>query len=78
MKNKFVESIFVPDIEPRKRHKLIFKTFMELQAGEYMELTVDHDPKPLYYQFLIEREGEFDWQYLEEGPEKWRVAIGKK
>lgn len=22
--------------------------------------------------------GQFEWEYLEEGPEVWRVAIGKK
>lgn len=42
-----------------------------------MELTNDHDPRPLFYQFQIEREGTFSWEYLEKGPELWRVAIGK-
>lgn len=42
-----------------------------------MELINDHDPRPLHYQFMIEREGEFEWEYLEEGPEVWRVAITK-
>lgn len=36
-----------------------------------------HDPKPLYYQFSFERAGTFTWAYLEEGPEVWRVEIGK-
>ena len=34
-----------------------------------MELINDHDPKPLYYQFMMERTDEFTWEYLEEGPE---------
>lgn len=38
---------------------------------------VDHDPRPLYYQFAAERSGAFTWQDLEEGPETWRVEIGK-
>ncbi|MHB1250237.1 MAG: DUF2249 domain-containing protein [Polaromonas sp.] len=37
----------------------------------------DHDPKPLYYQFDAEHPGEFTWDYLESGPETWRVRIGK-
>ena len=40
-------------------------------------LVNDHDPKPLYYQFSFERAGTFTWRYLEEGPEVWRVEIGK-
>ena len=42
-----------------------------------MELTNDHDPKPLYYQFLMERENQFTWEYVEEGPDLWKVVIGK-
>lgn len=42
-----------------------------------MELINDHNPKPLHYQFKAEREGFFYWDYLEEGPEVWRVAITK-
>lgn len=64
--------------EPRVKHAIIFETFDKLNPGEVMELTNDHDPRPLHYQFLAECEGKFDWQYLEEGPEVWRVAITKK
>jgi uncharacterized protein (DUF2249 family) len=60
---------------PRDRHPLIFKTFDGLKAGESFELINDHAPKPLYYQFLHERAGLFAWEYLEEGPETWRVRI---
>ncbi|MCU9600837.1 DUF2249 domain-containing protein [Pallidibacillus thermolactis] len=75
---QFTAKIFAPDIEPRVRHKQIFETFDRLNSGEFMELTNDHDPKPLYYQFMMEREGEFSWAYLQDGPDLWRVAIGKK
>ncbi|MED1672793.1 DUF2249 domain-containing protein [Pallidibacillus thermolactis] len=75
---QFTTKIFAPDIEPRVRHKQIFETFDRLNSGEFMELTNDHDPKPLYYQFMMEREGEFSWAYLQDGPDLWRVAIGKK
>ena len=37
----------------------------------------DHDPKPLYYQFMFERPGQFTWDYVEQGPEAWQVRIGK-
>ena len=62
-------------VSPRDRHPLIFKTFDSLQPNESFELINDHAPKPLYYQFLHEREGLFAWEYLEEGPTTWRVRI---
>ncbi|SOB99362.1 uncharacterized protein DUF2249 [Ureibacillus xyleni] len=69
--------LHAPDIPPKVRHFRIFEAFEKLDPGEYLELTNDHDPKPLYYVFSIEREGTFEWSYLEEGPELWRVAIKK-
>ncbi|HLU37213.1 MAG TPA: DUF2249 domain-containing protein [Thermomicrobiales bacterium] len=69
--------IDVREIAPRERHPLIFQTFDELAAGDAFELVNDHDPKPLYYQFMAERPGQLDWDYLEEGPEVWRVRISK-
>lgn len=66
----------VRTIIPRERHPLIFKTFDALQPGEAFELVNDHDPKPLYYHLQAERTG-LTWSYLEQGPEVWRVAIGR-
>lgn len=71
---KIIDVRIVP---PYNRHPLIFQTFDDLVLGERFELINDHDPKPLYYQFLHERSGQFSWEYLEEGPENWRVAIGR-
>lgn len=75
---QFTVKLFAPDIAPKIRHPRILEAFESLHAGEYLELTNDHDPKPLHYQFMIEREGTFTWDYLENGPDLWRVAIGKK
>jgi len=63
--------------EPKDKHPTIFKTFEGLKKGEKMELINDHDPKPLYYQMSAEIPGQFEWEYLEEGPEVWRVSIKK-
>ncbi len=62
---------------PMRRHELIFENYHGLGNGDGFELINDHDPKPLYYQFAAEHEGQFTWDYLEEGPEVWRVRIGK-
>lgn len=72
-----VKTLDVRQIPPPQRHPQIFGLFGALGAGENFELVNDHDPKPLYYQFEAEKTGEFTWDYLEEGPETWRVKIGK-
>ena len=71
------DRIDVRTIPPRERHPLLFQRFDALASCESFELVNDHDPKPLYYQFQAERPGELAWTYLEEGPDVWRVRIGK-
>jgi uncharacterized protein (DUF2249 family) len=73
-----MKQIDVRTIQPRDRHPLIFDTFDNLKAGESFELVNDHAPRPLYYEFLHERTDLFEWDYLEEGPETWRVRITHK
>jgi uncharacterized protein (DUF2249 family) len=60
-----------------QRHDVIFVTYDALLAGDGFVLVNDHDPKPLRYQFEAEHAGEFTWNYLESGPEVWRVRIGR-
>lgn len=72
-----VRELDVRSVPPPQRHPLIFETFEALRPGEAFILINDHDPKPLYYQFQYERPGQFVWAYLEEGPEVWRVRIGR-
>ena len=67
----------VRDILPRHRHPLIFGIFEALPLGQALLLTNDHDPKPLYYQFQAESTGLFSWDYIEQGPDRWQVRIGK-
>lgn len=62
---------------PARRHQLIFETYSALGAGDWFELISDHGPKPLYCQFAAEHRGEFVWYPLEEGPEVWRIRIGR-
>lgn len=70
--------LHAPNIEVRFRHPTILEEFDKLEPGQFMELSNDHDPKPLHYQFMIERPDTFIWEYIEEGPYLWRVSIGKK
>jgi uncharacterized protein (DUF2249 family) len=74
----FSSQIDVRIYQPKDKHPMIFKTWESLKPGETMELINDHDPRPLQYQFNAELPNKFAWQYLEEGPDVWRVAITKK
>ncbi|WP_462219183.1 iron-sulfur cluster repair di-iron protein [Ferruginibacter sp.] len=65
-------------LEPRQKHPTIFVRFDELTEGESLTIHNDHDPKPLYYQLLGERGNIFTWEYLEQGPESWKVKISKR
>jgi uncharacterized protein (DUF2249 family) len=67
----------VRPLPPAQRHALIFCTFDALEPGADFILINDHDPKPLYYQLSIERRGQLAWEYVEQGPDEWRVRIGK-
>jgi len=65
-------------LEPRMKHPTIFARFDELNEGESLTIHNDHDPKPLYYQLLGERGDIFTWEYIEQGPEWWKVKISKR
>ena len=65
-------------IPPRGRHPTVFRTNDGLAPGERFVLINDHDRKPLYYQLQAERAGQLTWEALEEGPEVWRIAIGRR
>ena len=67
----------VRQVAPARRHPMIFGTFEALQPGGSFVLVNDHDPKPLFYQFQAESPGSFSWNYLENGPDRWQVRIGK-
>jgi regulator of cell morphogenesis and NO signaling len=62
-------------LEPTQRHQAIFAKFDELGKGESLLITCDHDPKPVFYQLLGERGNVFMWDYLEKGPERWKIRI---
>ncbi|MHB1224283.1 MAG: DUF2249 domain-containing protein [Gemmatimonadaceae bacterium] len=62
---------------PRRRHEIIFDTYEALAVNTGFVIVNDHDPKPLWYQFDAEHKGEFTWDVLEDGPEVWRVRIGR-
>lgn len=65
-------------IEPQYKHATIFAQFDNLREGESFILQNDHDPKPLHYQLQQTRGNVFSWEYLEQGPQWWRIRITKE
>ncbi|OJX33436.1 MAG: aminotransferase [Burkholderiales bacterium 68-12] len=77
MSTSAVTEIDVRTIEPRERHAQIFGRFDALHAGEALQIVNDHDPVPLRYQLESRAAGQFQWAYLQSGPDLWRVLISK-
>lgn len=53
--------IEIESVPQADRHRLIFETFDKADVHEAVVLKINHDPKPLYFQFLFERPGQFSW-----------------
>lgn len=62
-------------VPPRLRHATIFGALDSLQAGEGMVLVAPHDPLPLLDQVATRTPDRFRVEYLERGPEAWRLAF---
>lgn len=59
------------------RHPRVFARYARLAPGEAFILVHSHDPKPLRQEFEAIHAGAFSWDYLQAGPEEWRVRIGR-
>ena len=68
----------VRPVAPKDRFERIMGAYERLTIGETLELTVDHDPKCMYYTLKATRgDDAFSFDYLEDGPVTWRVHIRK-
>lgn len=69
----------VRDVEPKNRFDMIMGAYAALEVGETLDLFVDHDPTCMYYTLKAEQGDDlFHFEYLEKGPETWRVHISKR
>lgn len=57
------------------RHPLIFGTFDRLDPNNSFDIVSDHDPQPLRYLFDVRYPDAFSWNYIESGPDVWRIRI---
>ena len=70
------ERLDVRSVEPKDRFEKIMGAYHRLEAGQTLELLVDHDPKCMYYTLLADYGADaFGFEYLEQGPETWRVHV---
>lgn len=75
---QFTTRLDVRPVEPRDRFEAIMNAFEAVPKGGSLDLLVDHDPLCMYYTLRATRgEESFSFDYLESGPELWRVAVGK-
>ena len=71
------EVVDVREIPHGRRHPRIFGIYARLAPGESFILVNNHDPKPLRREFQATYPDQFGWDYLEAGPHRWRVQIGR-
>lgn len=65
------------EVVAAERRPLVFDKFSHLQPGESLELTHFHHSTPLHYLLLAEAPRGFTWEYLQQGPDLWRIRIRK-
>ncbi len=72
------ENVIVDTREPGGScAELTNRAFDALSAGGHFTLVADHDPTPLRYMLDAERPGQARWTPVQEGPELWRVEVGR-
>ncbi|EUA09463.1 cupin domain protein [Mycobacterium kansasii 732] len=59
------------------KHPMIFASYAALPTGGSFVLVNNHDPKHLRAEFDTEHPGSYGWEYLEKGPDVWRIRISK-
>lgn len=67
----------VRPIRKPEKHPTIFARFAALTVGEAFVLVNNHDPVHLHDEFERDLPGSYDWEYLEAGPQLWRIRISR-
>jgi len=75
-----VDGADYPELDARAvphaiRHATIFGALDSVRPGEGMVLVAPHDPLPLLAQIEQRSPGAFNVDYLERGPDAWRLAF---
>ena len=59
------------------KHPAIFDAYDRLPVSAAFVLINNHNPRHLRDEFEIEHPGSYGWEYLDKGPEAWRIQISK-
>ena len=73
----------LPELDARAiphaiRHASIKGALGSLQQGSGLVLVAPHDPVPLLNQIEAENPGVFSVEYVERGPEAWKLAFVRR
>ncbi|MGO1562344.1 hypothetical protein CZ771_03890 [Actinomycetales bacterium JB111] len=74
------EAAALPELDVRPiphliRHGAVFGALESLPPGTGMVLVAHHDPVPLLRQIEERAPGGFAVEYVESGPEEWRISF---
>lgn len=58
-----------------EQHRRLLDAFDVLGDHACLDLVDSQDPQHLFMQLAVARAGQFDWRYLDQGPQQWRVRL---
>ena len=71
------EELDVRVLRKPDKHPAVFGRFDALGVGESFVLVTNHDPRHLRDEFEAGQPGSYGWNYLDQGPDIWRIRITK-
>lgn len=69
------EELDLREVPRPLRHPLVFEKLDRLALGDSFVLVNDHDPVPLSRQIEGMRQGQTTWEYIQRGPDLFRIRI---
>lgn len=60
------------------RHAAIFGALEGLGSGAGLILSATHDPVPLLQQLAQRAPDQFETEYLQQGPDRWRIRVQRR
>ncbi len=56
----------------------VLRRLLSLDPAESLDVVAAADPRALHERFLAEAPGRFSLNYIENGPERWRLRIARR
>jgi len=72
------DTLDVRPVAPQRTHPTVIATYNKLAFGESFVLINDWDPAPVRDELDAQPAEAVGWEYLENGPDVWRVRITRK